>query len=124
VVCHGVEVLGADQAVEALYEGQLLGCYVCAKGDLAAYLDEGVVENEHHSGKVPCPLLVPEQHLSDVADIFDFRVAETKFPTVLSIPRFPQRQFYTTYQTVKDVYSTIPATTTVNIRPGTRPSTE
>ena len=60
VVGDGVQVLGANQAVEAL--------------------DEGVVEQKHETGKVPCPTLVPEEHLANVANVLDLGVTKAEFP--------------------------------------------
>jgi len=43
-------------------------------------LDEGIVEEEHDGREVPGYLRIPVQHLTDVADVADFRVSETEFP--------------------------------------------
>lgn len=43
-------------------------------------MNEGVVQDKHDSGCVPRPRLPPKQHLSDITDVADFRMAETKLP--------------------------------------------
>lgn len=49
-----------------------------------AYHDEGVVQNEHDGGEPKSPALVPEDHLAEIADIANLRVAQTEFPVVSS----------------------------------------
>jgi hypothetical protein len=83
-------------------------------------LDESVVQEEHEGGSPPCPSLTPEEHLANVADILDFRVAQTEFPVTLS-DQSSRSNFVPTYQRTNEVYRTRPATTTVKIRPGTKP---
>ena len=60
VAGHGVQVLSARQAVEAH--------------------NEGVVQEEHDCGEVPCPFLAPEEHLTDVTDVFDFGMSHAELP--------------------------------------------
>ncbi|KAB8754776.1 hypothetical protein FH972_026564 [Carpinus fangiana] len=55
-----VEILGADEAVEAH--------------------DEGVVQDEHDASEPPCRAPVEEQHLTEIAHVLDFGVAKTKLP--------------------------------------------
>ena len=55
-----VQVLGADQAVEAL--------------------NESVVKHEHESGEPPRDAAVEEEHLSNVANITDLGVTEAELP--------------------------------------------
>jgi len=43
-----------------------------AKGVNLAHLNKCVVEDKHNGGEPPCPFLVPEEHLSNVANISDF----------------------------------------------------
>lgn len=43
-------------------------------------LDERVVEQEHDGCEPPSPAFVPEEDLSDVADILDFGVAHAELP--------------------------------------------
>jgi hypothetical protein len=63
MVADGIQVLGTDKAVEAL--------------------DESVVQNEHDGRKIPSPLGVPEQHLSNITSVLDFRVSKTELPIKL-----------------------------------------
>lgn len=49
-------------------------------GWVVTYHDEGVVEQEHDSGRPPGPSLAPEEHLANVTHILDLRVAKTEFP--------------------------------------------
>lgn len=44
------------------------------------YLNEGVVQEEHHSGEPPRPFVVEEQHLPNVAYILDLRMAKAELP--------------------------------------------
>jgi len=89
------------------------------------YLNERVVQDEHDGGKPPSPLAVPKEHLTDIGDIFDLGMTETELPGVYSVQCIIlKNESLMAYQTIKDVYSTKPATTTVKISPGTRPSTE
>lgn len=64
MVGNGVEIFCADEAVEAL--------------------DEGVVQDEHDGREVPGPFRVPEQHLADVADVFELWMAKSEFPSLIS----------------------------------------
>lgn len=45
-----------------------------------SYLNESVVEHKHNSCEPPRPLLVPEEQLSNVAYVSNFRVAEAELP--------------------------------------------
>jgi len=65
--------------------------------------------------------LAPEEHLANVADILDLRVAQAEFPKEFRQIMFPRGFSMSTYQRTREVYKTRPATTTVRIRPGTRP---
>ena len=90
---------------------------------LGAYLNECIVEQEHGCSQVPDPGPAVVEHLANVTHVSEFRVTETEFPNILlSLILAPD--FQITYQTIKDVYSTDMATTTVTIRPGTKPKTE
>ena len=60
MVGDSVQVLGTDQAVEAL--------------------NESVVEHKHEGSEPPRDAAVEEEHLSNVADITDLRVTETELP--------------------------------------------
>jgi hypothetical protein len=40
------------------------------------------VQKEHDCGEVKGPLLVPEDHLTQVANVANLRVAETELPNV------------------------------------------
>ena len=48
--------------------------------DLPAYLDESIVQQKHHGCQIPGPLLAPEKHLSNVADILYLGMSEAEFP--------------------------------------------
>jgi len=65
--------------------------------------------------------LAPEEHLANVADILDLRVAQAEFPIKVRQIMLPRGFPLSTYQRTREVYKTRPATTTVRIRPGTRP---
>jgi hypothetical protein len=43
-------------------------------------LDEGVVQHEHDTGEPPGPFLVPEENLTDIANVFNFGMANAEFP--------------------------------------------
>ena len=90
------------------------------------YLDEGIVEQEHGCRKIPNPRPSKVEHLTNIAHVSNFRMTKTEFPKMTVSadckPKVQSRK--ATYQTIKDVYSTDMATTTVTIRPGTRPKTE
>jgi len=60
VVGDGVQVLGADQAVEAL--------------------NECVVEHKHKGSEPPSDAAVEEEHLSNIANITDLGVTEAELP--------------------------------------------
>lgn len=47
---------------------------------LVTYLDKRVIEEKHSSSKIPSPLLSPEEHLANITNIFDLRVAQAKLP--------------------------------------------
>jgi len=85
-------------------------------------LNEGIVEYKHDCGYIPHPLPIVVQHLTQVADISHFRVAQTKFPGTVRTPY--QEIRICAYQTINEVYKTRAAMTTVMIRPGTNPRTE
>ena len=93
---------------------------------LGPYLDEGVVEQEHGRGKEPNPCPIKVEHLTNITNVSDFGVTETKFPKINISAVYRSRRLgrKATYQTIKDVYSTDMATTTVIIRPGTKPKME
>ena len=57
---HGVDVLCADEHVQAL--------------------DKGVVEDEHDGRGPPRPLVAPEEHLAQVAHVAHLGVAQAKLP--------------------------------------------
>ena len=88
-----------------------------------AYLNECVVEQEHGRSKVPDPGPAVVEHLANVTHVSEFRVTETEFPSIL-LSLILVLDVRVTYQTIKDVYSTDMATTTVTIRPGTKPKME
>ena len=85
--------------------------------------EELTVQNEHHSGEVKGPLLVPEDHLTKIADITNLGVAQAELPGH-RLDDEPTVADQKAYQVIKDVYKTKAAMTTVKIRPGTRPRTE
>jgi hypothetical protein len=64
VTSHGIEILGTGQAMQSL--------------------DKRVVQNEHEGSSPPCPSLTPEEHLTNIADVLDFRVAQAELPVTLS----------------------------------------
>ena len=88
-----------------------------------AYLNECVVEQEHGCSQVPDPGPAIVEHLANVTHVSEFRVTETEFPSIL-LSLILVLDVRVTYQTSKDVYSTDMATTTVMIRPGTKPKME
>jgi hypothetical protein len=85
-------------------------------------LDESVIQDEHDSRGIPSPFLVPEQHLPDVTGVLDLGMAKAELPK--QNERSRRANWVLTYQRTRDVYSTSAATTTVKIKPGTRPRTE
>jgi hypothetical protein len=76
MVGNGVEVFGADHAVQTLeivrIEQALLVC--------KSYHDEGVVQNEHDGREPKGPSVVPEDHLTQIANISNLWVAHTELP--------------------------------------------
>ena len=60
MIGNSVEIFGTNQAMKTL--------------------NEGVVEGEHDGCEPPGPLLIPEEHLTDIADVLDFGVTKTEFP--------------------------------------------
>ena len=63
--------------------------------------------------------------MANVADVLDFRVAKAEFPeSLLLMSAVLGVLEWIAYQTTSEVYKTKPATTTVKIKPGTRPNTE
>lgn len=49
----------------------------------AAYLNEGVVQQEHDCRQPPNNLRIPEQILANIANITDFWMAQTELPIVV-----------------------------------------
>ena len=45
-----------------------------------AYLDEGVVEQEHDSREIPDPCPTVIEHLADITNVTNFWVTEAEFP--------------------------------------------
>jgi hypothetical protein len=45
-----------------------------------SYHNEGVVQDEHDSREPKGPALAPEDHLAEIADIANLRMAQTEFP--------------------------------------------
>ncbi len=86
-------------------------------------LNESIIQNKHDRRQVPGCFRVPEQHLADVADITSFWVPKTELPALGKLMTQAKRAAQS-YQTIKEVYSTKEAWTTVKMRPGTRPRTE
>ena len=66
-------------------------------------LDEGVVQHKHDPGEPPSPFLVPEEDLTDIADVFDFGVANAEFPANNVNARELAATFILTYQTTSEV---------------------
>jgi hypothetical protein len=90
-----------------------------------SYHDEGVVQDEHDCREPKGPAVVVEDHLAEIADIADLRMAQTKFPRVSSSDAVvSQVACARTYQQMSEVYRTNAAMTAVRIRPGTRPRME
>jgi len=53
---------------------------LCADEAVQAH-DERVVQDEHDGGKVESPFLVPENHLTQITDITNLRVAHAELPS-------------------------------------------
>ena len=85
-------------------------------------LDKSIIEQKHDCGCVPHPLPVVVKHLPKVADIAHFRVAQTKFPS--SVRARQRVTGLSAHQTIREVYNTNAAMTTVIIMPGTSPRIE
>lgn len=85
------------------------------------YLDECIVQDEHHGSGIPHPFPAVEKHLAKIADVSYFWMAQAKLPTRIS-KAWDTRKV--PYQTIREVYRTNAATTTVKMRPGTSPRTE
>lgn len=54
---------------------------VQASGEGEPYLNKRVVQHEHDRGSIPGPLLAPEEHLSDIADVSHLGMPETELPS-------------------------------------------
>jgi hypothetical protein len=87
------------------------------------YLDESVVQDEHERCSIPRPSLSPKKHLANITYISNLGVSETELPAKLLVSHEIETN-RTSYQTMSEVYKTRAATTTVRMRPGTRPKTE
>lgn len=86
------------------------------------YLYHSIVEQKHSRSCIPHPPPAIEEHLTKVAYVSNLWMADTELPMKFSECR--PRIYSVTYQTIKEVYKTEAATTTVTIRPGTRPRIE
>jgi len=85
-------------------------------------LNEGVVQDEHDTSDPPRWPPVPEEHLANIAYIFDLGVAETELPVQLSVSFLRIAAVGKgAYQMMSEVYRTKPATANVIMIPGTRP---
>lgn len=62
--------------------------------------------------------------LTDITHIANMGVAQAESPKVTVNIGFRGCRVAFTYQIIREVYSTIPAITTVRINPGTNPRTE
>ena len=88
-----------------------------------SYLDERVVQKKHHSRKPKRPAVIVKNHLPQITNITNLRMAHAKLPDTQlahALPMFTE----IAYQQINEVYSTIAATTHVKMSPGTSPRIE
>lgn len=69
---------------------------------------------------LPGPLLAPKDDLTNIAHILNLRMPHAELPKT-DVSFATTLEHFRTYHTMSDVYSTIAATNTVNINPGTNP---
>lgn len=77
----GVQVLGADQTMQALTQiRSVRPSKLAATKPEETNLDESVVQQEHDGGQIPCDFRVPEEGLANVTHVADIWVTQAKLP--------------------------------------------